>query len=678
MYLILLKIFLLGKKEREFSAKELLDIVLSDKSTEFRGALVGFTGLPKSGKTTLLSGMLPPNPKKCCPTKGLATYEIGIAVAPGDENHDWDEFTRQHAHLVMLARALFSECKEGFFPSVKKSDEGKINGLLMSKGLENKYLQNQYRNVFKIMMEVLPKLNRSNSCDCNLKSDIILINVWDIGVEKALYETLPLLARVASPLVLVNLFDLHRDVEIEKLHQCPNIKNAVDANEKIMRFRSRCHYFVRIAGLSKREVDVPTSILVATHRDQVSADKICSQVRQAETIIRAKASDMGVADTLVSTMITIDAREKTDCRHVQHALKKVIYSSEKTKKSLSLKWIFLRTALVNYETERSKFCISRDDFDDLAKQCGLTATERDDFLKFFSDLGSLISYPEILHENIVYKPDIFLQQLNKLYVYTTGRGKPDQHAAESLKKGILCRYVANQLWGCDVDFFWSVLQESGLAAATKSESRILQYDYGIECPNPSCHNTNCLFIPSVREKPQETKPEHGDKSTTNHSLFVTFNSEYVPTDIQAVFVRYMKLFFSEAQLKLTEEYNSTKFTFIEEEKDLVVIVHGDVIEIQPANSCQKHALKQLCLHVLESVMEYFPGMEYELGFICPNSEEKNPAKRREVHYVHFLPAQKEEKLYCFHCQKSVEISTEKQEWMQEKNVMHAMFVYREV
>ena len=630
---------------------------------------MGFTGLPKSGKTTLLDEMLPPSTNKCCVAKGLAIYEMGIAVAPGDEvsDHDWDEFTRQHAHIFMLARALVSECKEGFSPSLKKSDAGKIQGLLMSKGLENKHLQKEFSNVFNIMMDILPKINRFTLCQCKLQPDIVLINVWDIGVENALYEVLPLLARVANPLVLVNLLDLPRDAE--KLHFCPKISDA-DVKERIMKFRSRCHYFVRIAGLSKRkEVDTPTSILVATHRDQMPADKVCSQVRRAETIIRAKASDMGVASALYPTMITIDARKKADCRHVQHALEKVMYSSKKFEKSLRLKWIFLRTALVNYETERSKFCISRADFDDLAKQCGLTATERDDFLKFFSELGSLISLSEILHENIVCKPDIFLQELNKLYVYTTGNEEPDQHTAESLKKGILCWDVANQLWGHDVDFFWNVLQESGLAAATKSESRKLQYDYGIKCPYRICHNTNCLFIPSVRNK-AKTEPEHGDKSTKNDSLFITFNSEYVPTDIQAVIVRYMKLFCSEAQLKLTEEYNSTKFTFNGEEKDLVVIVHGDVIEIQPANSCQKHALKQLCLHVLERVMEYFPGMEYELGFICRNSKEKDPARRRKVHYVHFLPTQNEERLYCFHCHENVELSKKKQEWMQEKNEMH--------
>ena len=98
------------------------------------------------------------------------------------------------------------------------------------------------------------------------------MNIWDIGVNKALYEVLPLLARVINPLVLVNLLDLARDPK--EMTRVPELMRK--GNKKyIMSFCSRCHYYARIAGLGKCKVKrVPTSVPVATHKDQVPRDVV--------------------------------------------------------------------------------------------------------------------------------------------------------------------------------------------------------------------------------------------------------------------------------------------------------------------------------------------------------------------------------------------------------------------
>ena len=116
----------------------MLRLVLNGKKeTHFRAALVVFAGLPESGKTTLIKTLLPNSTASKKIVEGLATYEIGIPMPPGGDISDspWEEFTREDAHIYMLACALASECKEeGKFPSLKPwSDHDMVPNLHLQK-----------------------------------------------------------------------------------------------------------------------------------------------------------------------------------------------------------------------------------------------------------------------------------------------------------------------------------------------------------------------------------------------------------------------------------------------------------------------------------------------------------------------------------------------------------------
>ena len=617
-----------------------------------------FTGLPKSGKTTLLKTLLPKSTAGQKPVKGLVTYEIGFPMPLGGTIPDssWEEFTREDAHLYMLAYALADACKEYKLPSLKPwSDQD-----LAPNPIKSEHLQNEFKKVYEKMTKILPRVAKSPYFHCILRPMIIFMNMWDIGVSKALYEALPLFARFTNPLVLLNLLDLARDSK--ELAENPKLTIEYK-KEFIMRFRSRCHYYVRIAGLSKcKSENVPASVLVATHKDQVPRDKVNQLTRLTEAVINAKAGDMGISDALYPKMMAINACDVEDCRAIQHVLQEIVCSSREFEKDLHLTWIFLRTALIEYETE-SKFLISYHKLSELAMQCGLTSErEVEEFLIFFTQVGSLFFVKDFLHENIIYKIDIFFQELNKLYTHEEHQA----HAKYSLQRGILCRHVADEFWTVDVEFFWNILQESGLAALTRDHKGPEKYDYGITCPYEHCEEKECLFIPSLRKEYKKRAP-----NVKVDSLFITFNSEYVPTDIQAVIVRHMKSALPETKLEQkTKYYNSTQFKIGEESVE--VMVHGDVVEIltecnTPEILCP---LKYLCVQILEAVIKYFPGMEYEIGFLCPNSTQSDPLQRKQVHYIHLLPSQYETELYCVHCHKDIKLRPGQLEWMRDVENTH--------
>ena len=621
-----------------------------------------FGGLPESGKTTLVKTLLPHSTASQEFVEGLNTYEIGIPIPPGGSISDspWEEFTREDAHIYMLACALASECKEECkFPSLKPwSDHDMVPDLLKP----NEHILHEFKKVYEKMTMILPRVTKSPYFHCILKPTLILMNIWDIGVSKALYEVLPLLARVINPLVLLNLLDLARD--LKKMTEMPELMRKGD-KKFIMKFRSRCHYFARIAGLcTSKSERVQASVLVATHKDQVPRDEINEKTRFTEAAIFAKATDMGISDVLFQKMITIDARSKEDGKKIQNVLGKIVSSSKQFEVDIRLTWIFLRTALIDYRGRESKFRLSCSEFSDLAKLCGLMSqTEIDEFLKFFTRVGSLCFLPEFFHENVIYKPDIFFQELNKLYTNTTGSPELQEHAKYSFQKGILCKSVANEYWENDMEFFWCALQDSGLAAQTKSDGPE-KYDYGIACPY--CSERECLFIPSLRKEYKERAP-----AVQVDSLFITFNSEYVPIDVQAVIVRHMKSALPEAELKLTTECYCNLTQFNIGKVSVEVMVHGDVVEILTESATQEEgetkrmldALKHLCVKVLEGVITYFPGVTYELGFICPESKQSDPLQRRNVHYLHFLPSQYDKILSCVRCQKEIPLRPGQQKWM---------------
>lgn len=648
-------------QRRLFSPKEVFQLIVNgEKKTRFKVTLVAVTGLPDSGKTTLIQKLIPNTTKdKNQEMTGLAMFEIGFSTTSRDNTRaKWEEFKREDIYMFMLARALAEETqKSEQLPALEEWFENKLPGSCFS-SLE---LRTQFRNMYIKMRNELLKFDCDTHYHIILKPSYVLLNVWDIGVSKALYESLPLLARMTSPLVLFNLLDLSRDVG-EKLRQQPDLK-AIHEEQSIMKGRSRAHYYIRIAGLCTNKGG---SILIATHKDRVPTTDVQRMKRLVEAGIRAKAGDMGVDKSLHSEMLAIDVHNDDDCSCVKQCLEDLVNSSEEFNQDLRLSWIFLRTALIHYESESSDFLIQRTEFNELAQQCGLkTSQEIEDCLQIFTSVGSLLYHSAFFRDNIIYRPYNFFKKLNVLYDVDDTK---DEHVLQSLKRGFLCRTVAADLWDGDKDFFWHLLQDTGVATQTSMTEGPDAYDFNVKCPHEKCGKKDCLFIPSIRKK-----RFYRSKDIKLDSLFITFNSEYVPADIQALFVRYIGTpsHIPGIQLKQTEYYNSTVFELPDRKGGLQVIVHGDVVEIvtdeiHESTSIEiKSVLKTLCVTVLNAVLKYFPGFEYQLGFICSCSkiEKENPPNRNNISYLHFLPSQYATHLLCRKCKKMIELRPGQLRWM---------------
>lgn len=645
-------------EKHKFTPHKVFELIVNgEKTTRFKVTLVGVTGLPDSGKTTLVQKLIPTATQRKS-LEGLSLFEIGYCATSKRDTMaiQWEEFTREDIYTYMLTRALTNETKiQEQLPELEEWNDAS----LPEKCFPSQHIRTRFKNMYIKMREALSKFSEYESdTRFHVLADptYVLLNVWDIGVSKALHEAFPLLARLIHPLVLLNLLNLSRDFG-KNLRKAPDLKE-IHQEQSVMVGRSRGHYYTRIAGLCKSE---GRSILIATHNDKVKPQDRVGRVKQLEAAIRAKAGDMGVV-SLHPEMLAVDVNNKEDCARIKQCLEDLVNSDKDFNKDLRLNWIFLRTALIGYESE-SDFRMSREEFDQLAQQCGLkTKKEIDECLEFFTGVGSLLYHSMFFRENVIYSPFNFFKKLNILYNHTAGQ--KSTHAKESLKYGILCKTVAAELWDTesgDKDFFWHLLQDSGVAAST--------CDLNLKCPYIECNERDCLFISSVckeriyRCDSRVMKPD---------SIYITFNAQHIPADIQALFVKYVPLYFTRVQLKTTEYYNLTEFELPENKGSFKIVIHGDVVEIITDETIQENiemlsVLKTVCVKILDSVLEYFPGFEYQLGFLCPESKiEKGyrcPPNNSKISYLYFIPSQYETHLFCRMCEAFHKLTDGQTKWM---------------
>ena len=645
------------------------------KSIQIQFAVVALGGLPYSGKTELLNSMYPhdtirhipsDNPHRCFARHidGLDIYELGYLKDPVSETPEWIPATGKACHFYMIGAALAKHAGTNKFPCLTSRNEQLLP-------FKSQHLNRHFNRVFdEVGKALLNVVEQWHPAGLLRGPKIVLMNVWDIGVHKALYEVLPLLARAFGRLILVNILDLVRDTKcLDKQPELTNEKYSPrEESDIVMKARSRLHYYIRIAGLTKsaKGDQCPTTLLVATHKDKILDSCGAEKARKdLQSLAWQKAVDTGVSEVLYHPLLAVNALDKEDGQKVRHIIEEMIEKERKFDMEMPMTWMFLRSTLYDYPDVFIKWS----EFDKMATECGLrTDDEKERFLTIFTHAGSLLYYPELpaLKENIVLSPEHFLKDLEHLYYPQTSAAASVKAHKEAISTGILCSTVAKEIWKESSPFYLQLLQDAGLAVDISDVSL-----YKTTCHICSNKKTNCLFMPSLRidgNRDQLPSPD-------SDSLFVTFNSEYVPTDVQALFAKYLKQELKEIELDFTphkSNSNTTTFKFPTTSKlhgvQIYIIVHGDVIEIKCDAQCEEYIIITLCsslktisIQILDEVVKYFPGMEYKLAFPCPNSVARN---RRTIHYLHFHPVASDvDRFFCWHCCQYINLTNDRRRWL---------------
>ena len=657
-------------------------LVRGNIKTKFKVMLMAVIGLPGSGKTTLVGKLMPAEQMTRHEIPDLGMYEAGYSSTSRNDKFtpEWGEFTREQIYGYMVLRALIKEKK--MLPELENWTHE--NSLPMN-CLDHKHLRIHFEKVYKKLNDELKRFTETESDvrrQITAEPNYVLLNVFDIGANKALYESLPLIAHLMNPILLLNVLDLSRDGG-ERLRDLPDMKD-IHQRQHILQARSRGHYYVRISAICKSPGH---TIMIGTHRDKIPKRDVERKKRLTEAGIRAKAVDVGASESMQTEMLAANLHDKEDVNKIKAVIEEVVATTKKIDHNLPLTWIFLRSALMTYQYEGSDFLLPREVFDYLARQCGIVSKEEvEKCLEFFTRIGSLMNSPEFFLKKIIYRPQVFFQKLNILYDSVENG---DKHCKETLRFGLLCTKVAEEIWGNDKEFFWGLLKEAGVGVPLKPDPQPddpqHHYDYGINCRH--CKGKHLLFVPGLRMKYLKHTTKDCSKcgkgptlckaclkivmDQQRDSLFVTFTCEYVPQHIHTLFVKYFKTQMEKQpnlpKLSLKsdgEYYNCTTFQFANEES-FQVLVHGNVLELKlegfssnPVLESQiKTVIKETAVMILDTALKYFPGIHYQIGFICTDccTLSTNPAPNNNItSYLTFLPSQYETELYCRNHYKNIE------------------------
>ena len=515
---------------------------------------------------------------------------------------------------ILVAFAQYF-AKEHQLPSPDLKSTLKFDGLF-----DDPEIQHYFERICTVLKDFVLQIDDESKIERILCSSLSLVNVFDIGVNKAVYEFTKAIGGRKKHLVFINVIDLCKsDKEtLTKPLDLAKYPGQYEASQiSLLKERITLHHLVgnmEAASISKPQAPDNT-LIVATHADQFDSEsKLAEREREVKDVLREYCSDMGYkCETFMPKMVSVDATDKESCKKVQDALCKLIDDNEDFKVDLPVRYIFLRYVLSCTE----KLYMSREELIQYARKCGFKDdAEVDHFLKVYRECASIFSYSEekhFLHSYVILLPIKFMRDLNKLYCIHENETLSDELKGPA-KYGILSEQVFKSLWkGLDDkpmprwDFNFSVLKSVQLLTGLKNGK---------------------LYCPSLRL-------EHSNHPLRPSSLIISSSAAFTSfSKIQCAFVE--SLTHQHDDLRLDEKclyYNCIGFLskYGEEEGRILIRFFHDFIEVfvDPSNISPNHTyylysmLKSDCIAIMNEISE----SAYKFCVICPKSHKK----------PHFIP-----------------------------------------
>ena len=591
-------------------------------------------GLPLSGKTTLVNSLFDTPDKK--QTFAINLHEAIIYRQEMFGESYWFESTSIQTQVssILVAFAQYF-AKERTLPSPDQRKTLNFNGLF-----EDPEIQSYFKKIGEVLLEPVLEINNETRIERILYSSLSLVNVFDVGANKAVYEFTKAIGGRKKHLVFINVIDLYKsDREtLTKPLDLAKYPGQYGASQiSLLKERIALHYLVgnmEAASISKPQAPDNT-LIVATHADQFESEsKRCEREREVKDVLREYCSDMGYkCETFMPKMVYVDATDKESCKKVQDALCKLIDGNEDFKVDLPVRYIFLRYVL----SCTKKLYMTREELIRYARKCGFKDdAEVDHFLKVYRECASIFSYSgenHFLHSHVILLPIKFMRDLDKLYCIHENETLSDELKGPA-KYGILSEQVFKSLWkGLDDkpmpwwDFNVSVL---------RSVQLLVEVDHGK------------FYCPSLRL-------EHSDRPLRPSSLVISSNNAFTSfSKIQCAFVK--SLTSQHDNLRLDEEclyYNCIGFlskSGEEEGRILVRFFHGFIeVFVDPSNISPSYTdhlysmLKTDCIAILNQISE----SAYKLCVVCPKSDKKH-------HFISFdILDTSAENLHCSMCDSAV-------------------------
>lgn len=596
-----------------------------------------FAGLPFTGKTTLVRSLFGHPTTQS--TSAIDLYEAIIHRSKLPEKDIWFEGSKlqSEVHTMIIGFAHFF-AREHKLPNLDLKD---IAGMF-----DDPEVQKNFETTCSALHDIVRNIDDETKIEKMLAGSLSLINVFDVGVNRAVYEFMMAVKGRNKNLLLVNvlnLFHFGKAAMVKPINLADPMYQKGNYGENqinLFKHRSALHIFVscmQAASLSESSHTTPNTLIVGTHADKFpSQPERFAREKEVMDLLKHYSTNLGYQpNAYFPDMVSVKATEVEKCKKVQNALLELIDSNKDFRIDIPLKFMFLRYVL--YSTK--KLYMSRKEVIEYAKKCGIEhVSEVDEFLEIFRNAASIISSDdttEFLHDYVILLPVQFLRDLNMFYCIEADLTIPVD-LRETAQYGVLSERALKALWqGADKsnmaawEFYVKVL-----------ENVLLLIDIG----------GGNYFCPSLRV--QYSDVDIRPSSLIISSSFASFSGK------QLAFVKYLTEQHKDL-LRLSEEcpdYNCVEFLSTKgtENGRITLRFFHNFIEVfvDPSNISSSHAdslyslLKTDCVSIMNDISE----MTYTFSAVCP----KSSLKPTDCHFVpiDILDGSKQ-RLHCTVCKLDV-------------------------
>lgn len=606
-----------------------------------------------------------------CTLHGLSVMEAAVISNPYrlDQNLPWlSAITKEDAELLMFAACFAQLYAKRSQSLASASFEEEIGSDPLSTPKFKMSVVNQYLDsAFKRLKDLCSKPECREHLDSLQFASLAFMNIWDIGVNKAVFEIMSLLARKCRGLVLLNVLSLKDDAE--NLNKKLSLQDrscyqgrysARKDDERVLQVQNAITYYARFVTVCNSLPN--SSLLIGTHKDshEGNKDSLMKLSAKVKSLVDQVVSGLGFGKALHPQMLTIDAQLEEDAKKVCEEVEKMIMQDHRFEKEVPLTWILLRGVLQTTE----KLFLHKTVLWSYASDCGLQSLEElESWLKLFQECMSIIYTSDgalpTLTQNIIIHPFKFIECLDHLYYAEFDKELKSKPGLGLLQKGILTYTLAGEIWPDDPDttssrhkiknekcnFMLRVLQD--LKLATKLNLAIYKSE---EEPLSISAAEQLYFVPSSRHYFSHTQP-----SRDSCSLIITaFGIHQTPFDVYSEFLHFIQQQQQE-RIKLLrfvpdQQYDTLHLKWVENE-----ILQADIrfrlldcednVEISVCHSVKSgvheshiFALKQRVFSMMKTisveffhkVSEFVSAMKYEFCVISPDCP-----KEDRVHLVPF-------------------------------------------
>ncbi|XP_019860697.1 PREDICTED: uncharacterized protein LOC109589015 [Amphimedon queenslandica] len=405
-----------------FTTEELKEKLTDPNTTiKVQPALLSFSGLPQSGKTTAVTRFLdnyvketilePISRKNYRPKEhvGIANYDlIAVSSLPG-EDYAVSEAAQESSFVFGIL---------SIFKSITKA-QGKLPFIdakaIPLKCFDNFELNEHFHHMYGFLQsqESIPK-SFSNECGepvdnfLELVPDgIALVNIWDMASSNTVHHLLSALEGYLFNSYLWLFVDLHDDLEkLDENFEIPKRDGAI-----LLKERTRLHYLLRSCWSTRDNEKKRRGVctMFAKHRSTEPA-AFYDKVNELEDKVQPVANHIGVSELLEHTIESINL----DIGHRRlHEKFQRILKDKTTSDNIPISWLFLRSLFYRFK----KTFVSKDDLMEMAKECRMDEDSVNKFCKFFTSFGSIIdlSLVNANYRYVIVKPVTFLKLLDKFF-----------------------------------------------------------------------------------------------------------------------------------------------------------------------------------------------------------------------------------------------------------------------